>query len=257
MDEFPITEDDQAEHLEFMNSPASDGLIASAAGFFGDDGVLPNYYRWIDPNAMEILRSEDVLISTADWFVLNVAIRTAISKSANYWSGKKVREREVNISKTVKKLKRLLQSRDEGELGWSSYYWDDENGKARLDDYVDRNEFMGGLSGLEITTEKYIETLNSGLDEIYEIGDPKNMPVARYFYWQTLIGFWIHRLGRGAGTSSKPDSNDRTGPFVRFVQVMSSGGLNANEVTGNVIRDFHKRHKEHQLFDPEFWKNFV
>jgi hypothetical protein len=234
-------DDDYEIERDLWLAPATDGILG---GFFQHG--MEHFEGLASPTAMSQLSEAGILVRGWDVISLGAALRTFHGFPSVHYS-KEAIDREQQISELSAQLHALLATGEGEQDGWRTYWGDvdwsdfDETLEApEPTSVINVPDLMESLGDLKNAADERLEWLHSAK---FSGIDPGNRAGRiRYFYWLILIAFWKFQLQREVGTSTSL-GKDAYGPLIKFIQVMSAQGMSDEEIHGDTIRAFIRRHE--------------
>lgn len=244
---------------DFFSQPATDFQFSVQIRFAFDR------FKFLPPTtAMSELAEAGVLVRHYDVIRLGAAIGTFHAFPSLHF-GKEAIRRERRIAELSAELIDILspevRGRD-GEDGWRLYWgsadwsqFDETLEPPEPDEQLNVADFCKDLETLAKTAGEQREWLASAKDSEFEPQSNRAERV-RYFYWLLLIAFWKFQLQRDVTTCTAPD-RQAYGPLVKFIQVMSAGGMSRAETGGDMIRAFIRRFEDRAAHFEEYFSPYL
>ena len=217
-----------------FDRPATDAVIE------GQACLLNVFAKFVPDDAATRLAGAGIFLTVGDVVVLFAGI--ALFEGADIADATPAAlARERRIAELAGELADALQEAGDG-AGWR-HVWGEPDPLDEEPDPVQSVEIAGFLDDLDAVARSAAErvaTIGNGLESALQPNGNRTDRV-RFHFWRLLTAFWAGRLGRQIATSVA-DERGPGGPLIAFIQAFSAGGMKAEELSGEAVRQWVRRH---------------
>lgn len=206
--------------FELEMSQASDADLAEdIIEYVGPNGDFWPFGNFPATDAMSKLASADIHITRYDFRKLVAVLRVYANRATRDLS-KKGKEREKKIADSAKFLVDILSfERSKNRIYWANLDSDNEDGPEAV---IEIPALIEDLRNLHLSAQESLTISDLIKDETVEPSGNNTTRRDVRFYRLILLAFWGYQLGREIKTSTD-DSNNGSGPLIRFMEIMSAG----------------------------------
>lgn len=192
--------------------------------------------HWAAYNAFSRLADDGVFITKAEINVLNFAAGLIENRYPELKLTNEFRKKEESILKASQKLIKLLEDRPFD--AWA--VWGDSK-THEPDYYLDKEDTIETLKFLKESTREQIKFTNFTIKNS-KLKNKNRVLRDRFLHWSLLRDFWRSALKRKVQKSYDPVSEKHTGPFIRFIMIMSERAPFADDITEDSVANWIKTH---------------